>query len=240
MNQQDRDSLQLWLDGELDAEARHEFEERLARDPDLRAELDLLERVGRSLQRSFAPPPMSTPPVASPASPESITSPAARPRWPAFVAGAVSAAAALLLWLQPWTGPEPDLHTAVGRSWLAVCGQPGAPNTSACASPTQVADYIQPLTAETAARLAWRGVDGVQFTRGVEPAPLDGLRVLELVVLPRTDVYLFVVPASADPRPALPHNTGWNLFRKACGPLVVYEVTPLQTPHALECLSVYD
>lgn len=43
--------------------------------------------------------------------------------------------------------------------------------------------------------------------------------------------------ASADPRPALPQDTGWNLFRKPCGPLVVYELTPLDKPHGLQCMT---
>ena len=256
MNQQDRQDLQLWLDGELDEQRRAAWAQRIAEDPEVRAELALLKQVGESLQRSFAVPNLTVPNSTVPNStvPNSTvpnsTAPgpaefARRPRWPLFLAGAVSAAAVLLVWLQPWNQParaaaDPDrvevMRTAVGRSWLAVCGL-DAPSTEACASPSQLAQYIQPLTPEIASPLGWREQSGVRFQRGLEPKPQDGLRVIELLVLPRTEVFLFVVPAAADPRPVLPPDTDWNLFRKPCGLLVVYELTPLDKPHGLQCLT---
>jgi len=238
MNQQDRDTLQRWLDDELDAQERAAFEQRIAGDTELQAELELHERVGASLQRSFAVPDIALPDVVIP----DVVTPdtAAPPRWPQFLAGAISAAAVLLIWLQPWANDKKDevMRTAVGRSWIAVCGQPDAPpNQSACATPGQVPAYVKPLTPELPSTLVWHDRTDVRFQRGVEPQPLNGLRVLELVVLPQTQVYLFVVPASADPRPALPSNSDWNIFRKTCGGLVLYELTPLQEPHGLQCLT---
>ncbi len=238
MNQQDRRHLQRWLDGEVDEQGRAAFEQRIAEDPELRAELELHQRVGASLQRSFTVPNITAPAPAE----------LARPlRWPLFLSGAVSATAVLLVWLQPWNNSapasaDPDrveiMRTAVGRSWLAVCDQPDVPSKEPlCASPSQLPQYVQPLAPELPSPLVWRERPGVRFERGLEPKPLDGLRRLELVVLPRTEVLLFVVPASADPRPALPQDTDWNLFRKTCGPLVVYELTPLEEPHGLQCLT---
>lgn len=262
MNQQNRDTLQRWLDKDLDDQERAAFEQRLADDQDLQAELQLHERVGASLQRSFAVPDTVVPDTAVPDSavpdsaatdtavPDSAIAHAAPqqtnpapPRWPQFLAGAISAAAVLLIWLQPWSNGQADevMRTAVGRSWIAVCGQPDAPpSQSGCASSGQVSAYVKPLTPELPSTLVWHDRNGVRFQRGVEPEPLNGLRVLELLVLPQTQVYLFVVPASADPRPALPSNSDWNLFRKACGALVLYELTPLQQPHGLQCLSTGD
>lgn len=228
MNQQDRHDLQRWLDGEFDAQGRAAFEQRIAEDPELRAELELHQRVGESLQRSFTVPDITAP----------VPAKLARPRWPWFLAGAASAAAVLLVWLQPWQDRAEIMRTAVGRSWLTVCGQPGAPSKEGtCASPSQLSDYVQPLVPELPSPLVWRDREGVRFERGLEPNPQDGLRVLELTVLPQTEVFVFVVPASTDPRPVLPLDTDWKLFRKSCGPLVVYELTPLDEPRGSQCLT---
>lgn len=236
MNQQDRDNLQRFVDGELTAPERAVFEQRLADDAELRAELELLERVESSLQRSFA-----VPDIRAPLPPDSRPLQPSGRRWPQFLAGAISAAAVLLIWLQPWSNHDAVMRTAVGRSWLTVCGQPETPAPqSGCVSSNQVPDYVKALAPDLPSPLVWNSCDGVRFRRGVEPEPLNGLRVLELVVLPQTEVYLFVVPASADPRPALPKDSDWRLFRKDCGALVLYELTPLAEPHGLQCLSAGD
>ncbi len=229
MNQRDRHDLQRWLDGTFEAEERAAFERRIDEDPELRAELQVHEQVGESIRRSHSVPEINAPAPAAPAAP---------PRWPFFVAGAASAAAVLLVWLQPWANRTELMRMAVGRSWLAVCEQPDPrPAEPACASPGQVPQYVQPLAPELPSPLVWRDAEGVRFERGLEPRPPNGLRVLALSVLPQTDVFLFVVPAATDPRPALPPDTDWNLFRKTCGALVVYELTPLEKPHGLQCLA---
>ncbi|MCA8974124.1 MAG: hypothetical protein KDC98_05350, partial [Planctomycetes bacterium] len=100
--------------------------------------------------------------------------------------------------------------------------------------------YVQPLAPELPSPLVWRDREGVRFERGLEPKPHDGLRVLEVTVLPRTGVFVFIVPAVTDPRPVLPPDSEWKLFRKPCGPLVVYELTPLDEPRGLPCLAERD
>lgn len=229
MNRRDRDDLQRWFDGALDPGERSAFERRIAEDPELRAEAESFRRVDASLQRSF-----SVPNITSPLPAEVV-----RPRWPWFLAGAATAAVASLLWLQPWVNRDDVLRAAVGRSWIAVCGEPldEPPSQSTCVSPGQVPEYVQPLVPELPTPLVWSDRSGVRFERGVEPQPLNGLRVLELTVLPGTRVLLFVVPASADPKPALPPDTEWKLFRRRYGSLVVYELTPLDEPRGLPCLS---
>jgi negative regulator of sigma E activity len=55
------EQLNAFLDGELSAGARAEFEQRLAREPDLRAFLARLQSVDRDLKSSHGEPPHSPP-----------------------------------------------------------------------------------------------------------------------------------------------------------------------------------
>ncbi|MGE3171632.1 MAG: hypothetical protein AB7O97_03340 [Planctomycetota bacterium] len=234
MNATDRDELQRWLDGDGDPQVRAAFARRMAADPALRAERALHEAVGASLRRGFAVPELAVPTPVAGASPR---------RWRLFVAGAVFAAAVLLAWLQPWSAPSvadaeriEALRAAVGRSWLAVCGPLDPAQQPSCLAPGELPEFVRPLAPELPSPLVWRQQPGVRFERGVDAASTDGLRVLELVVLPATRVFVFVLPQAVDPHPVLPSDSGWRVFRQVRGPLVLYELTPLGEARGLSCL----
>ncbi len=242
MNEHDRLQLQQWFDGALDDEARAAFEQKLAQDPELQAEHELLGAVSDSLRRSFV-----VPDLAAPVGPDSSP----RPIWPAFLLGAAAAAAVLLVWLRPWgTPPEladpvPDptlaaAQTCVAQSWIAMSRQfpeetPWA--AAGCSSPNQVPQYVQPLVPDLPQPLVWKQNEGVQFRRGVDVDPALSLRVLELVVMPSTRVFVFVVHAEQDPKPILPTGSDLAIFRAPRGRLVLYEITPLPEPRGLACLQ---
>lgn len=237
MKEQDRRLVQRWCDGDLDGGERAAFEQRLADDPALRAEVALHGHVAASLKRAFAPPELGVP---LPVGPAAQVGPR---RWPWFVAGAACAAVAMLVWLRPWSDHDRTelMRAAVGRSWLAACGPPDAVALEpTCASPGQVPDYVQPLAPELPSPLVWRDRDGVRFERGVEAAPQAGLRILELAVQPQTAVFVFLVPAASDPHPVLPRGSGWRLFRRSYGSLVGYELTTLERPRGLACLAARE
>lgn len=246
MNERDRADLQRWLDGSLDAQDRTTFERRLAAEPELRAELALHEQVATSLRRSFAVPKITTPRLPPPSIGPAPGPTALRRWWLPFAIGLATAAGVLLAWSRPWsprTAPSPApetlaiLRTAVGRSWLAVCDQQEAvAPLQSCTPPDQLPNYVGSLTPTLPSPLLWREQPDVVFERGLESTPHDGLRVLALVVLPGTRVFLFVVPAATDPQPTLPADSDWRLFRESRGPLVVYELTSLAEPRGLPCV----
>ncbi|MEO0478840.1 MAG: hypothetical protein AAF196_05115 [Planctomycetota bacterium] len=254
MNAQDRDDLQRWLDGSLEGAALTDFERRCETDPELRDEIRLHQSIDQSLRRSFSVPELNL---------ERAGPPRRVAPWIPFVLGALGAAAMMLVWLQPWNtpeepSPEPEvaqmLRSAVGRSWLLCCEQPeelptaidwsatsnlpGPPIApTGCSMPDQLPLYIQPLAPDLPSPLVWRAQPGVQFQRGLEERPEEGLRVIELLVEPSTKTFLFVVSSTNDPRPTLPEASEWRLFRDVRGPLVLYELTPLDRPRGLECVG---
>ena len=61
--------------------------------------------------------------------------------------------------------------------------------------------------------------------------------MIELLVQSRTKAFLFVVRSDNDPQPKLPEASNWSLFRESRGTLVLYELTPLDAPRGLECVS---
>ncbi len=97
-----QDELSAYLDGELEAEAVHKVEDRLARDADYRAELRRLERAWALLDRlpraavsdEFTRSTIEMVAVAASHDAELAQQPAAKPRWQglASIAGAVAAA----------------------------------------------------------------------------------------------------------------------------------------------------
>ena len=254
MNQTDREDVQRFVDGLLDERQSAALQQRMARDPELAAELELCRQVNQSVRRSFGVPTVVLP-RSSQVEPAGVgptgTEPAApmpARRWPLFVAGAVSAAALLLAWLRPWTASAPALddlarvellRMAVGRSWLAACGQTDViPPQVSCKTTDDVPGYVQPLVPQLPSPLSWRVHPEVRFVRGLEGRPQEGLRILELSVEGGSAVFLFVVAATADPRPVLPAASDWQLFDKRVGPLVIYELTPLEQPRGLQCLEI--
>lgn len=53
-------------------------------------------------------------------------------------------------------------------------------------------------------------------------------------------VLVFVDNADADPAPALPAKSNLNVFKRTLGRLALYEVSPLDRPHALDLLQPAD
>lgn len=53
-----------------------------------------------------------------------------------------------------------------------------------------------------------------------------------------TEVLVCIEPQGLDPRPMLPRDAGLNLFRRQLGEFVLYEITPLATPHVLEHFEI--
>jgi hypothetical protein len=70
-----------------------------------------------------------------------------------------------------------------------------------------------------------------------------GLSRYTTTMLARVDgspVMMFVDRADADTHPVLPVNSKLHLFRKELGPLVLYELTPLDHPHVMENLYLAE
>ncbi|MEM7156819.1 MAG: hypothetical protein AAF799_28475 [Myxococcota bacterium] len=52
------------------------------------------------------------------------------------------------------------------------------------------------------------------------------------------DVIVCIEPPWADPKPELPLDSGYQIFRRTLGEYVLYEVTPLSEPRAFDSLSI--
>ena len=51
-------------------------------------------------------------------------------------------------------------------------------------------------------------------------------------------VIVCIEPPWADPEPQLPADSRYNIFRRTLGDYVLYEVTPLDTPRAVDSISI--
>lgn len=235
------DLIDAHLNGGLAADGRLGFERMLEEHPNLRPELARQERIHKTLRRLFAPPPDSrlhaiadAALVAAPAPATPATAPRRRLAAAAALLGII--AGSWLIW------------TALG---IRVRG-PGyvtLPRTSLDdVYDAQVAGGLGP---------EWRCETDEEFSEAFadrlgQPLVLDALPAgtealglsycncftpRTMYLLARSDgraVIVFVDRVERDTAPSAPD--GLNLFRSRVGPLVLYELSPLETPAVLPFL----
>jgi hypothetical protein len=243
------DPLDAYLDGTMDPVEQEAFARGLEDDRARSDEVKLDQRIGRSLRELFAAPePLDADQMLTElrraagsvqAAPAASRSPTRRRLyWTVVVATAAAVAWAAVAWqLLERTAPEVafaerPLHEVYSRA---------------------IAEGFQPY---------WECEDDEQFravflerqgeSLRLDPLP-DGSRMLGLAYLgglsPMTTAMLAEVGADrvvvfADrverdvPQPPPPAASGLHLFRKVLGPLVLYEVTPLDSPQVFDALRL--
>lgn len=223
--------LEQYLDASLDEAGRARFEQRLAAEPALRAQLALQQRIDDSLARLFHR--AGTAHDAQPAGLTHVSGRAAATA-PRRRSLALAAAVALLL----------------SAGWLAQLTFDGSAAPVRRLYERQVAAGFQPqfVCADDDAFRQWTAE---RYGQELVPAATrDAIELVGWVYAPMLSSYSAALLARADStpvvvlmdrlerdRPLEAPGGGLHLFRRAIGTLVLYEVTPLDRPVVLDVLS---
>jgi hypothetical protein len=224
---------------------------------------DLGQAIEGSLRRQFAPPSLDglNEQIARAAAeharheqhePATLARPRASWRRP-VAAALVVAAAAALIWVlgpSPKRSADPLPQLVAHTSAQALAGRQlhdflrtntALPIYTDCAAiepPTDCQSHVaQVVTFAPELRIA--GECG--GTTGIECADhgLPARRAILVQLEPSgASVIVCIEAASADPRPVLPTNSEYNIFRRTLGDYVLYEVTPLPQPMALDLITL--
>jgi hypothetical protein len=237
--------LEKYLDSALDSPERAETDRAMSSNGQMQLELQLQMQIDESLKRLFVPavPPADL--LARLQGPTSLAQPATRPRrnWAklALAATAVTLAWGFLLWRllppsQPAAGPYKNLPlTTIYEQTVADGFQP----YWVCKDPHEFASTFFTRQGQgllLADMPAGTKMEGLAYTGGISPSTTT--------MLARTDgqpIMVFVDRASADTHPSLPKTeTKLHLFHKELGPLVLYELSPLDHATVMDHLYLAD
>jgi len=253
----DRGKLDAYLDGTLPDAVRAEVAREVEANRDLRVEVELHRRIDDSLKRQFEPaiPPgdlvarlrQAAPPCEARQTEATIPlharSPRAR-RLPMLAA----AAAAVVIW-----GGLGWYFLAPERQWPEDAPPPPLP--LAMVYKNSVATGFKPAWVcrddhEFASTFLQHHGQGLLLAKMPEGSGMYGLAysggitrtaTSMLAHAGETPVMVFVDRLEADPHPAEPEpDTGLHLFRKELGPLVLYELSPLDEPRVMDYLYPAD
>lgn len=248
--------IDRYLDGLMSPEERAAFGALLARDAMLRAEEALQGEIDASLKRRFGPVPRVAAPGAGAADrgaaegPVRLTGAAkgararggagagAKRRWRGAVWGVLGMAAAIAVAaVAVWrlgglgqAGPAQALYAAKEKDGFAY--------KWACESDADFIEYTtamfgQPLVGRSSATARLVGWDYVPETW----SPTIGLLVAKVE---GADVLLVIEPAGCGGGREPTGGDGLNVFSRAIGPVMVYEITPLDHAGAMELLAAAD
>jgi len=243
--QPDSSNLDAYLDGALPAEQLGAMKREIEASPALRADLELQSRIDESLRRSFAPskPPAQLLSILRDAGSVQAAPIQPRRRW--LKIAAVAAAAAIVWAVVGWQffggrGKTPiyDPNTPLETIYAASVADGFKPKW-VCDDPHEFASTFkqrqdQPLL--LADMPPGVKMEGLHY--------LGGLSRYTTAMLARVNekpVLVFVDKASEDKHVAEPSaKSGLHLFRKELGPLVLYELTPLDHPSVMDYLYLAD
>lgn len=238
-------NLDAYLDGLLSPADTYTFEALIARDPDLRSQVDLQRHIDLAIKRLFAAPRApSLESIVRAAPPASGRRPLRS--WGAWIA---LAAALCLAALGAWR------WTAGGWPFGAT---PSAPGTAiARVEPDAVyrdvvnagfkPDWVCATDEDFAGHL------GLRYGQRALVKPAEGVQVvgwgLGAPVLARKSAVLLVEAAgekvvvlfdrlTADRALSVPPASGLNIFRREIGNLVAYEVTPADRARVLDLIYI--
>lgn len=245
-NPQDR--LIAYVEGLLPDDMREAFERELAASAELRHALDTLRRADRSLASQLSPPDAISVdlPAIGPATPAPARRSAAWSRWGTLVGGAIAASVVLVFALQfindRFIRPQPGALALSTYFDSIVAG--GMTPDYVCKDDAEFVDYSRkafglPLLARgdaTVEIIGWTGYGETLKHLGVS----RGARTILARVDGRPVVVLIDRADSGAPGPRLDSNAKGRLqlFTRRLDGLVLYEITPLSRPAAVDRFSV--
>lgn len=259
--------LDAYLDGSLHGENLAAFEAELARNAELRAQVELTERLAKSLRTTFVPPVSITIPQTTGARPNDViatlrpgtrsTLQPAQVKTPgtdrmslvkrlalyaAVAVVALVAAVGLTIWSENRTPAPVDPSPDAMYARLVAAGFTPQWKCENDAEFRKAVDERlgQPL-------LLASGLPGVDVLgwaysgKGYDGAPLTGQVMILLTKADNKDVVVFVDQKKNDVDPLMVRrSSGLHLFRREIGELVAYEVTPLAEPRIVQNFSQPD
>lgn len=254
------DLIEAYLDGLLTDEQRRRFEQHLAGDARLRAELDRQRRIDESLRRQFQPPQhwqldrqrLFAAHNGTAAATSHASADAARPRtFPLRPVAAVAAALVLIatgIWLtvnalrSPGSGSGYD-HAAylpsTPRTMHEVYDRTQNLNFEAdwlCETSAEFTDafrerFGRPLALK--GDLGGTGVVGMSYSYTLTPRTMAVLFKIDDV-----ELIVFADRIEADHPPQLTDDSDLHVHRREVGGYVLYEVSPRDRPIALDLFIV--
>lgn len=234
----DADAIDLYLDDAMHAAERTAFESRLATDPDLRRQVEAGRRADAWLRERYQPPDFAGVPAPRPA-------PLARlGRWRMLGLAALLALAAIAAWqfgLLPGSSGPSMAQVARGDvgAWFKAARAADFPIEWVCKDDAELARYTRERLGQ-----AWTIAPDPDLTL-VGWAYTDRLMNsgYSNVLYARYGGRPIAVVADtleADPGLREPADKSVHLFRREIGPLVVYEISPIDRPVVLDRISASD
>ncbi len=234
--------FEAFLDGALPDDERAAMSRDIAGRPDLQREIELQRRIDGSLQKSFVAPELPAQLLTELQQPPHPTR--ALPRfWLPQLKLVAAVAAVVVVWgVIGWryffagapAGPAcvPALPLdQIYANFVAAGFQP----MWVCKDDAEFASTFQTRQGQRlllAAMPAGTKMEGLSYANALTPNT-----TVMLARVDETPVLVFVDRADADPHPAPPPaETKLHEFRKVLGPLVLYEVTPLDRPRVMDFL----
>jgi len=239
--------LDLYLDGLLPDDQRRAFEEQIAHDPNLRAQLDAQRRLDASLRRTLvAPSPISLPisatPILPPAHPPILTRLRTSP--------ALALAACLLIAFSTWS----IYHTYFSNHQVDPVYLGSTPRTMDTIYKVEKDRGFKPMWIcrddKEFATTFWKNL-GSALTFRNPPSNVESLglsygntvglspkTVYMLFKINGREVIVFIDKKENDHSPK-PTTPGLNLYRREAGDFVLYELTPLDKPQAYDKFEPY-
>ena len=246
------DRLEAYLDDQMAQPEREAFERTLQTDADLRAQVEYQGKIDQTLRRLFVPPPPSEEliaslrPAASEPSEAKIPTTAARGKlWQMARLVSLTAAACLVWGWVGWfyLGPSDSVSRGYAARPLAVIYlesvEQGFEPLWVCEDDRQFASTF--LKRQGQGLLLRPLPKGTQM---VGLAYLKAIRGTTTTLMARVDgepVMVFVERLDRDRAPPAPSDlSGLHLYRKELAGLVLYELTPLDSPHVMDFFYPVD
>lgn len=241
-SQQTQVLLNAYLDGDMEPKQREEFQQILAEDDNLRAELELQQKIDDGLVRLFTPSSKVSIAVSLADSHMKLShdSETSTKGSRIFLARRFAAAAAIAggifgSWLI-WDSLKPtSTNRAQWQSIEAVYAQAKAEQVEVwfCEDEAEFADvfkdgYDQPLV------LPFDTPPGIEVVGLAYRFTISRYTICLLSTVNNEPVIVLIDRIEAGARPSLDQTSNLRLFEKRVGKLILYEVTPWQKPSLLD------
>lgn len=262
--------LERYFDGDLAGDELAWMQARLEDDADLRAQVELQEKIDASLRRMHPADsiPMPAIPIdlgardsmdrahlapgtgasgaGAPAgdAPVPISLPAraapTRRLWPILAAAAVLLVAAGLFRAY-WDRRVPDFNLMQPTEMYNRLVMMGFQPAVVCKTDPEFAALVKEKLGTALVATATPGVEvlGWGYNDDYNGSPISPHTMMLLARVDDREVLVFLDQAARDRELALPPNSNLKLFRREVGPIVAYEITPLDQPKVIPALRTW-